>query len=90
MKVINNECYFTLGEVSQMLNKTRLTILRWYEYDAMNPEPKLPKWLTLEGSTTRYFSMEDVEKLKEFSRSKKYGAMKDVTSKYNGRNNLCR
>ena len=32
MKVINNECYFTLGEVSQMLNKTRLTILRWYEF----------------------------------------------------------
>ena len=56
----------------------------------MNPEPKLPKWITLEGSNTRYFSMEDVEKLKEFSRSKKYGAMKDVTSKYNGRNNLCR
>ena len=90
MKVINNECYFTLGEVSQMLNKTRLTILRWYEYDATNSEPQLPKWTTLEGSTTRYFSLDDIEKLKEFSRSKKYGEMVNVTSKYNGRNNMCR
>ena len=56
----------------------------------MNSEPQLPKWTTLNGSTTRYFSLDDIEKLKEFSRSKKYGEMVNVTSKYNGRNNMCR
>lgn len=90
MKIINGEKYYTISEVSQLIGVTRVTILRWYEYEK-NKDSKynciLPSYIRMGGNNTMYFNEKDIYKFKEFKDNTKKGDMAQISGKYNGSKN---
>lgn len=84
MKIVNDERYYTLGEVSSIIGKTRVTILRWYEYEAQTNQKFLPEPTYFKNPKIRYYSEDDLEKFAEFKNHTPRGAMVEVSNKYNG------
>ena len=86
MKIINNERYYTLGEVSSIIGKTRATILRWYEFEAQADQKFLPEPTYFKNNKIRYYTEDDIEKFTEFKSNTPRGAMTKISKKYNGDN----
>lgn len=84
MKVIDGKIHYSITEVSQLIGKTRCTILRWYETGS----PLLPEYTTLGKMNVRYWKADDIPKFKEFESSMTYGDMTNISNKYNGRNKM--
>lgn len=86
MKKINDELYYSLTEVGLIINKTKLTILRWYEYEETLPEEErlLPQYIEWGNCKTKYIKFADIDKVQEFVKNKKRGSMKNISDKYNG------
>ena len=86
MKKINGELYYSLTEVGLIINKTKLTILRWYEYEQTLPEEErlLPQYIEWGNCKTKYIKFADIDKVQEFVKNKKRGCMKNISDKYNG------
>lgn len=91
MKIINGEKYYTISEVSQLIGVTRVTILRWYEYEK-NKGPQyeclLPPFIRIGGNNAMYFKENDLSKFEEFKIKTKKGDMTQISDKYNGKNNI--
>lgn len=86
MKVIDGKKYYSIGELSQILNKQRLTILRWYEYEETQEVKLLPPYIRI-GETNggvRYWAEDEIYKFDEFFANKKHGDMTKISNKYNG------
>lgn len=86
MKLINNEIYYSLGEVTQLIGKTRLTILRWYEFESTQDVKYLPEYKQIGGNKARYFRRDDLYKFSEFQNNHMNGEMAKISNKYNGVN----
>ena len=84
MKKINGELYYSITEIGYLVDKTKLTILRWYETGS----PLLPEYTTLGKMNVRYWKADDIPKFKEFESSMTYGDMTNISNKYNGRNKM--
>lgn len=86
MKKINGELYYSLTEVGLIIDKTKLTILRWYEYEQTLPEEErlLPQYIEWGNCKTKYIKFTDMDKVYQFVKNKKRGNMKNISDKYNG------
>ena len=86
MKKINGELYYSITEVGYLVDKTKLTILRWYEYEQTLPveQRRLPNYITLGQQHAKYFAAQDIDTFYEFMKTNKRGNMKNVSDKYNG------
>ena len=86
MKKINGELYYSLTEVGLIINKTKLTIVRWYEYEQTLPEEErlLPQYIEWGNCKTKYIKFTDMDKVHQFVKNKKRGNMKNISDKYNG------
>ena len=86
MKKINGELYYSLTEVGYLIAKTKLTILRWYEYESTLPEEQrlLPPYIEWGNCKGKYIKVADMEKVEQFVKNKKRGNMKNISDKYNG------
>ena len=86
MKKINDELYYSLTEVGYLIGKTKLTILRWYEYESTLPEEErlLPQYIEWGNCKGKYIKVADMEKVEQFVKNKKRGNMKNISDKYNG------
>ena len=86
MKKINGELYYSITEVGYLVDKTKLTILRWYEFEQTLPEQErlLPPYIEWGNCNTKFIKVEDMDKVYEFIKHKKRGNMKNISDKYNG------
>lgn len=84
MKIINGQRYYTTSETAAIVGVTRVTLLRWYEYQDTIDVKVLPEFITLGGHHTKYWSDESIQKIIQFKQSKKQGDMTLISSKYNG------
>lgn len=81
MKTIENETYWTIGEVAKLIGRGSQTIKNWYAWaDEHDSHELLPEMFTnLDAKGTRYFKEDDIEKLEKFRDSIKYGMMADIS-----------
>lgn len=86
MKIIDGNMYYSLTEIGAIIGRTKATILRWYEYEALLPveQRKLPEYITLGQQHAKYFAAHDIDTFQEFMKTNKRGTMKNVSDKYNG------
>ena len=86
MKIIDGNMYYSLTEIGAIIGRTKATILRWYEYEALLPEEqrRLPNYITLGEQHAKYFAANDIDTFQEFMKKTKRGTMKNVSDKYNG------
>lgn len=77
MKIVDEQEYLTIGEVSKIVGRSVSTIRNWYEYaEQIKVENKLPPlFRELDKKGTRYIKKEDVAKLEKFKNSIRYGSM---------------
>jgi len=77
MRIINGVEHFTTGDVSALVGKSRLTITNWDKYSDMLEKGQgdrlIPKPLKVNG--IRYWTEEQVERIKEFSETMERGTM---------------
>ncbi len=82
MKVDSNINYFSITEVCQRLGVTRQTILNWEEYAKSHPEVILPNpRRNFDLKNSRYYTEEQIEQLREFQKTIKYGQMAEINRK---------
>lgn len=86
MKIIDGTMYYSLTEIGAIIGRTKATILRWYEYEAMLPveQRTLPEYITLGQQHAKYFAAHDVDTFVNFMKTNKRGTMKNISDKYNG------
>lgn len=88
MKTMDNFLYFKISEVIKLLGITRQTIRNWYHWkeavlergDLTAEEQRMvellpPPITDWDGNGTQYFHCEDVEYLKKFQGSIRYGLL---------------
>ena len=88
MKTVDNFLFFRIGEVLKLLGITQMTLKNWYKWKNfvlergnLTPEENrmvelLPEPITdWDNAGTRYFHSEDIEILKQFQSSVRYGLM---------------
>lgn len=73
LKISQDEKYVSIKKASLMLDISDTTIKRWYKWwespEFEKPEGlELPKYYYKDRRMTKYFKVEDIEKLAEFSR----------------------
>lgn len=77
MRVINGVEHFTTGDVSTLVGKSRLTITNWDKYSDMLEKGQgdrlIPRPLKVNG--IRYWTGEQVERIKKFSETMERGTM---------------
>lgn len=88
MKIINNEEYLKIGEVSKLIKRTPQTIKNWYEWAELNDALDLLPHVERVGERgIRYFRKSDMKKMHKFKNKIKYGTMSDFNqSKWGNRN----
>lgn len=92
MKTIDNQIYFSIGEVAGLLGVTNQTIKNWYRWQRMMEEREdvsedvrevkdiLPHArMDMDNRQTRYFTSEAVEALKQFRGRIEYGLLADFS-----------
>ena len=86
MKIIDGKMYYSLTEIGAIIGRTKVTILRWYEYEETLPVEQriLPGYITLGQQHAKYFAAQDIDTFYEFMKTNKRGTMKNVSDKYNG------
>ena len=87
MKIIDGKMYYSLTEIGAIIGRTKVTILRWYEYEEMQNDSYkhiLPKYKRIGGNNAMYFSINDLPKFDIFRNNTKKGDMAKVSNKYNG------
>jgi len=92
MRIINGKMYFIRSEVAEMVGRTSQTIHLWDkwsdELEARGEERLIPAPIRIGGAEDekfkyRYWSAEDVEKIKEFADNIKYGDLREFTNRRN-------
>lgn len=79
-KLIDGHLYYTIGEVARAVRRSVQTIKNWYEWDELQPTPKLPVCHRhLDAKRTRYFRLTDIAAIEAFRNTIKYGDMAEVS-----------
>ena len=80
---------YRIEQVAAEVGVSTQTINNWYKFKRENPRTQLarqlPKFVKSKITGTRYWSAEDIEKLKEFKENKpsgRNGRMASVTQRY--------
>ena len=83
---IDGKMYYSLTEIGAIIGRTKVTILRWYEYEETLPAEQriLPNYITLGQQHAKYFAAQDIDTFYEFMKTNRRGTMKNISDKYNG------
>jgi len=89
MKYVDGKVYLRIGEAATIVNRTNSTIKNWYGWAEENDKVDiLPEMIRIGERKDRYFLESDMDKLKNFANSIKYGSMSKFNEKLWGQRNI--